>query len=165
MSKVTDYSLDSLPARIIGGMAGVSLTTFSFAACFAELNASLNISYFTHFGQYVYTHHSNNLMVYMVNIFLIMFGIIIAGVSILPNHVVSKKIYKEVGFLETLEGRATCFSSLSVLLFPSSFYGGDVLFVYMVNACYLLVSGMTYFVFRYKMPRGIPSPQPIDIKV
>lgn len=131
MSSVSTY-IQTNPAsvRVLGGIGGVGLAVISVMSCFAIFNSFLSP------------------LAYIQNVFFLLFGVVIAVVSILPNSALSTRIYEQAGFMSTLQGRAVFFLYLGALLFGSGLSGSSASWTYLLLGSWLLFSSAVFFVLR-----------------
>jgi len=123
---------NSKAARIIGGIGGIGLLAISIMSCFAVFNTFLSP------------------LTYILNIFFLIFGLVISVVSIFPEGKLSEKVYAQANFMATLVGRAVFFLYLGVLLFGSGFSGSSPSWTYLLIGSWMLLSSGIYFFLRCK---------------
>ena len=119
-------------ARTFGIIGGIGLTVISIMSCFAIFNTFLAP------------------LTYIMNIFFLMFGIVISIVSIFPESAISEKIYSQATFMSTLVGRAVFFLYLGALLFGSGFSGSSPSWTYLLIGSWMLLTSGVYFFLRCK---------------
>ena len=119
-------------ARTFGIIAGVGLTVISIMSCFAIFNTFLAP------------------ITYIMNIFFVIFGVVISIVSIFPESGISERIYTQVSFMSTLVGRAVFFLYLGALLFGSGFSGSSPSWTYLLLGSWMLLTSAVYFFLRCK---------------
>ena len=137
MAPVSSYFPTSpLSVRIVGSIGGIGLAIISIMSCFAVFNSFLSP------------------LAYIQNVFFLLFGTVITIVSIWPDSAVSNRIYDQVGFMSTLQGRAIFFLYLGALLFGSGLSGSSPSWTYLLIGCWMLLSSAVYFILRC---RGVPD--------
>ena len=119
-------------ARTFGIIGGVGLTVISIMSCFAIFNTFLAP------------------LTYVMNVFFLIFGLVISIVSVFPESSVSERIYSQVSFMATLTGRAFFFLYLGALLFGSGFSGTSPSWTYLLIGSWMLLTSGVYFFLKCK---------------
>lgn len=122
--------------RIIGAIGGLGLTVVSILSCFAVFNTFLTP------------------ITYILNVFYLVFGLVITAVTILPNSFISESVYGQAHFMSTLGGKAFFFLYLGALLFGSGLSGQDKSWVYLLIGSWMIFSSGIYFFAKCRGGEG-----------
>jgi hypothetical protein len=143
-SAATYIQTNPLAVKIMGGIAGVSLTAISIMSCFAIFNTFLAP------------------LAYIQNVFFLIFGLVITMVSLFPESKMSNFVYEQAHFMSTLTGRGFFFLYLGALLFGAGLSGDSASVTYLLVGSWLLVCSGVYFFLRCRQPsdaQSLPSTQ------